>query len=268
MPSSTAIHPVSQPLSGVAVRRASSAQEAQFAEQEPRPAPEVLEPNSRKEQAVQEQADASSIPSRSHDALDMYQDGFVVIQGGEYVGRMGCVIGQGAMGTVRIFLMRRRSNTDMEVAVKAVRADFSSAKRAAMEKDLALEASAAFAIGRHALIASLIRIVVPLPGLESTAKSMLLFIDFVDAGDLELMMGARQTYRQGRLYTEEGQARWPVGSISLQIFLAFHHIHACAVLHQVLRSRYDSCVPLSFSTVFPDPVMIPACHCYFQLSFL
>ena len=261
MLSSKAVHP------GVEVH-ASLAQEAQLADQEFdqefRPAPEVLEPNSRKEHAVQEQADASSIPPRSHDALDTYQDGFVVLHDGEYVGRMGRVIGRGAMGTVRIFLMRRRSNIDMEVAVKAVRADFSSAKRAAMEKDLAHEASAAFAIGRHALVASLIRMVVPLPGLESTAKNMLLFIDFVDAGDLELMMGTRQTYRRGRLYTEEGQARWPMASISLQIYLAFHHIHACAILHQVLRSRYDSCVPLSFSTVFFFTVR----HCHFRLSFL
>jgi hypothetical protein len=134
------------------------------------------------------------------------------------------------------------SANEIEVAVKAVRADFTATTRATLEKDIAREASAAFAIGRHALIASLIRMVVPLPGVESTATSVLLLIDFADAGDLELMMGCHKHYRQGRLYSEDGQARWPLSSVSLQIYLAFHHIHACGVLHQVCMSSPYNCI--------------------------
>lgn len=159
---------------------------------------------------------------------------------------MGRFLGQGAMGDVRSFMLRRRpprgaSLYEIEVAAKAVRADFTAAKRATMEKDLAHEAGVAFALGRHVLVASMVRLVVPLSGSETTAKGMLLLSDFVDSGDLESAMHSGKKKRngelvddfEGKLYSEEGVKTWPLSSITLQMYLAFLHLHTCGVIHQV-----------------------------------
>ena len=120
-------------------------------------------------------------------------------------------------------------------AVKAIREDASEKQRGAMEKELAVEVSIGFALGRSPLVASVISMVVILPGVESTAKDMLLLCDLVDGGDLEEAMHSQPVKEDylGYLYTEEGTNQWPLASLTLQIFTAFSHIHGRGVIHQV-----------------------------------
>ena len=190
-----------------------------------------------------------------------YEDGFVVLHDGKEIGRMGRLIGQGAMGDVRSFMLRRQPRRgaapyEIEVAAKAVRADFAPTKRATMEKALAHEASVTFALGRHVLIASMIRLVVPSPRIDTTAKGILLLSEFVDSGDLESMMhSGKKEYNgdlvedyEGKLYSDEGAKMWPLSSLTLQIYLAFHTLHTAGVIHQVRAAarRFDVFANLTF----------------------
>ena len=102
-------------------------------------------------------------------------------------------------------------------------------KRLTLEKQLVVECGIGFAMGRSVFTASIVRMVVPLPDVETTALGMLLLCDLVDGGDLEEAMG--KDYR-GKLYSEEG-AKWPMASVMLQIYLGFKHMHERGILHQV-----------------------------------
>ena len=47
-------------------------------------------------------------------------------------------------------------------------------------------------------VASVISRIIPLPGVKSTAKGMLLLCDLVDGGDLEEAMSTKQAARKGK----------------------------------------------------------------------
>lgn len=161
-----------------------------------------------------------------------YADGDCIIHDGIEIGKIVKRLGQGNYGTVYSL---QRPNGRGICAVKAIREDASEADRIRMEKELAIEVSIGFALGKSALVASVISMVVPLPGVKSTAKGLLLLCDLVDGGDLEEAMHKKPESEDynGLLYTDEGMAQWPLASITLQIFTAFAHIHSRGVIHQV-----------------------------------
>ena len=164
-----------------------------------------------------------------------YPDGFVITHDGKQVCEIERRLGQGAMGTVYLGKLPDGSRC----AVKALREDKVGAERITMEKELAVETSIGIALARHPLIASAIGAVVPLPGVETTAKGLLLLCDLVDAGDLEEAMSTKAAVAKlspdyaGTLWDDE---RWTLVSIMIQMFLGFEHIHKRGIIHQV-RSR-------------------------------
>ena len=165
-----------------------------------------------------------------------YEDGFKVSHRGETVGSIIKRLGQGAMGTVYSL----RLSDGSVVAAKAVREDVGASERLSLEKQLATEVAICFAMGRSPLTASVIRMIIVLPGVETTAKGLLLLCDLVDKGDLEEAFHSGKLHDDelvqdysGALYTEGGAAIWPLGSLTLQIFLAFDHMHRRGIIHQV-----------------------------------
>ena len=164
-----------------------------------------------------------------------YSDGFVITHDGKQVCEIERRLGQGAMGTVYLGKLPDGSRC----AVKALREDKVGAERITMEKELAVETSIGIALARHPLIASAIGAVVPLPGVETTAKGLLLLCDLVDAGDLEEAMSTKAAVAKlspdyaGTLWDDE---RWTLVSIMIQMFHGFEHIHKRGIIHQV-RSR-------------------------------
>ena len=162
-----------------------------------------------------------------------YEEGYKVTHDGNDVGIITARLGQGAMGTVYSVKLPDGS----VCAAKAVREDFGAKARVEMEKKLAVEVSICFAMGRSPLTASVIRMVVPLPGVETTAKGLLLLCDLVDGGDLEEAMhsGAMQAGEliedyDGMMYAPRSQ--FSCASITLQIHLAFDHMHGRGIIHQ------------------------------------
>ena len=165
-----------------------------------------------------------------------YDDGYEIVDDGKSVGTIVKFLGQGAMGTVHRFLPSGEGA--VPCAAKTVRADVSAKARVEMEKQLAVEVSISFALGRHKLIASVVRMVVPLPGVATTAKGLLLLCELVDGGDLEEAMSTKAAVRRmqpdyaGTLWDVPSAAMWPLASITLQIFLGFAHVHSRAIIHQ------------------------------------
>ena len=158
----------------------------------------------------------------------VYEDGYEIEQGGVKIGTILKRLGGGAYGTVYLFSLTKGG----ECAAKAVSEVYTKAdERRDLDKKLAVECAIAFAMGRSPFTASVRRMIVPgLPGVETTARGMLLLCDLVDRGDLEEAMG--KDYR-GELYSEEGAKTWPLPSVTLQILLGFRHMHARGILHQV-----------------------------------
>ena len=163
-----------------------------------------------------------------------YEPGEEIVHGGSKIGAIVKLPGRGNYGTV--YLLERPDGS--KCAAKAIREDFSKKDRIENEKALASEVSIGFALGKGALVASVISILVPLPEVTSTAKGMMLLCDLVDGGDLEEAMSTKEAVSKedpdykGFLYTDEGMARWPLASLSLQIFTAFGHIHSRGIIHQ------------------------------------
>ena len=164
-----------------------------------------------------------------------YEDGFKIVHDAKEVCEIVRWLGRGAMGTVYLGKLSDGSLC----AVKTVREDVSAKDRMQHEQQFAVEASIGFAMGRHALIASVLGIIVPLPDIVSTAKGMLLLSDLVDSGDLEEAMSTKAAVAKeqpdylGTFWDEPSASKWPISTVTLQIFLGFHHIHARGVLHQV-----------------------------------
>ena len=162
-----------------------------------------------------------------------YPDDFIVSFDGVTVGTILRKVGQGAMGTV--YQMRLADGS--VCAAKAVRSDVSPKERNEREKQLAAEVTFGFTMGRSPFVMSVFRMVVALPGTETTAKGLLLLCAFVDGGDLEEAMSTKDAVRReqpdykGDLW-ERKSTVWPVASVTLQIFMAFEHCHDRGVFHQ------------------------------------
>jgi hypothetical protein len=120
-----------------------------------------------------------------------YTSGFVIEHNGERICEVVKQLGQGAMGTV--YLVRRPDGS--QVALKTVREDTSAPARRSVEEKLAVEVSIGFAMGRCVLIASVVGVVVPLPGEPTTAKGLVLLCDLVDGSDLEEAMSTVEAVR-------------------------------------------------------------------------
>ena len=165
----------------------------------------------------------------------VYPDNFVITADGSEIGTILRKVGQGAMGTVYQMILVHGSTC----AVKTVRSDVADEVRAEHEKLLAIEVTFGFAMGRSPFVMTVIRMVVALPDIPTTANGLLLLCDFVDGGDLEEAMSTKEAVRReqpdykGKLWQELASV-WPVASITLQIFKAFEHCHAHGVFHQVL----------------------------------
>lgn len=167
-----------------------------------------------------------------------YESGDHIVHDGAEVGTITRRLGQGNFGTV--YELRRVDGT--LCAAKAIREDIKE-NRIKTEKELAVEVSINFALGKSALIAPALGMVIPLPGVNSTAKGLLLLSDLVDGGDLEEAMHkqpAREDY-DGFLYTDKGMVRWALGSLTLQTFTAFVHIHSRGVIHQASLDNPEEC---------------------------
>ena len=66
------------------------------------------------------------------------------------------------------------------------------------------------------------------PDEDTNVRGMLLLCDLVDSGDLEGAMG--KDYR-GVLYARD--SKWPLASVTLQIYVGFEHMHERGIIHQV-----------------------------------
>ena len=174
-----------------------------------------------------------------------YIDGYEIEHDDQHVCTIVRRLGKGAMGTV--YLGQRRSDgLQFAVKVLSAHAEKSAAQIAEMEGQLAREVSIAFAMGRHSLIATVIGVVVILPDSKTTAKGLLLLCEMIDCGDLEEAMSTKAAVAKakpdyaGELWNERSATKWPLASITLQIFLGFRHVHARGVLHQVMNAVISS----------------------------
>ena len=208
---------------------------------------------------VEECDDSTSTEERE------YTDGYEIEHDGQHVCTIVRRLGKGAMGTV--YLGQRREGT--QFAVKAVSADKSPSEIAKMQGQLALETSIGFALGRHPLIATVIGVVVVLPDSKTTAKGLLLLCEKIDCGDLEEAMSTKAAVAKakpdyaGKLWSEPSSTTWPLASITLQIFLGFHHVHERGILHQVRSSTQWICFVIVASSYLagPSDIVFISCRC-------
>ena len=191
--------------------------------------------------AAVEEHDSTSIEERE------YGDGYEIEHDGQHICTIAQRLGKGAMGTV--YLGRRRDGTLL--AVKTVSADKSASELAKMQGQLALETSIGFALGRYPLIATVLGVVVVLPDSTTTAKGLLLLCEKIDCGDLEEAMSTKAAVAKaqpdyaGELWSEPSATKWPLASITLQIFFGFDHVHQRGILHQVWSSAQWICLLMS-----------------------
>ena len=170
-------------------------------------------------------------------AKQEYADGTIITHDGETIGEITKSLGKGGMGSV--FELKLAAGD--RVAAKSVRADLSKDQQEKLEKALAKEVAIAFSAGRAPQIASVIRVLIPFPDIDTTVTGLLLLCDLVDGGDLEEAMHSGkkwasgslvQDYTGGKLYSKEGTATWPLASITLQILLGLNHLHRHDIIHQ------------------------------------
>ena len=178
-----------------------------------------------------------------------YADGMKIMHDGEVVGDIIRLLGKGGMGSVYELLL---ADGTSRVAAKAVRTDLELSKQAQLEKDLAREVAIGFSAARGPQIASVVRVLIPLPKMKETSTTGLLVLcDFVDGGDLEEAMHSGEPNRsgdliedyRGMLYSEEGAKKFPLTSITRQILLGLSHLHQRGIIHQVLCGALN--IPLS-----------------------
>ena len=169
-----------------------------------------------------------------------YTNSAMIVYGGETIGEIIKRLGKGGMGAV----YELRLASGKSVAAKSVRADLKPAEQTKLEKSLAREVAIGFSAARGPQIASVIRVLIPLPGVETTIAGLLVLCDLVDGGDLEEAMHSGERKRNGelkddysgKLYTEHGAKTWPLASITLQIMLGLNHLHEHGIIHQVGES--------------------------------
>ena len=125
---------------------------------------------------------------------------FVITAYGSEVGITLRKAGQGAMGAV--YQMRLIDGSIC--AAKTVRFGVATEARAEHEKVLAIEVTFGFAMGRSPFVMPVIRMVVALADVPTTANGLLLLCGFVGGGDLEESMSTKEALDFARVYS----ARW------------------------------------------------------------
>ena len=175
--------------------------------------------------------------SEHGDKKSEYASNTMIVHDGEPVGEIIKLLGKGGMG----YVYELRLANGKSVAAKSVRADLKAAEQAKLELSLAREVAIGFSAARGPQIASVIRVLIPLPDIETTIAGLLVLCDLVDGGDLEEAMHSGKRKRggdlehdySGALYTEHGANTWPLASITLQILLGLNHLHEHGIIHQV-----------------------------------
>ena len=134
------------------------------------------------------------------------------------------MLGEGAFGAV--YKVRPAVGGGRALAVKSVKPSLPAEKKAKMHVQLAAEAAICFAIGRHAHLVSVHRV---LP----TPKGLLIVMDLVDGPDLRELAG--KTFK-GVLY-QGGRAvsNKRVNYLVAQLYKGLAHLHDRAVLHMDLK---------------------------------
>ena len=171
-----------------------------------------------------------------------YADGTEIVHEGERIGDIVGLLGKGGMGAVYKLLL---SDGKTHVAAKAVRADLKGAEQRELEKSLGREVAIGFSAARGPQIASVIRVLVPLPDIETMVAGILVLCDLVEGGDLEEAMhsGKRkgggdlvEDYA-GQLYSEK-RARKSLTGITRQILMGLDHLHQRGIIHQARRNFF------------------------------
>ena len=103
-------------------------------------------------------ANLSDLSTESTPDEFKYDHGHEIVHDGELIGEIVKFLGEGNMGTAH--LLQPCGAGTAPCAAKAVRADASARARVEMEKQLSVEVSISFTLGRHPLIASVIRIII------------------------------------------------------------------------------------------------------------
>ena len=155
-------------------------------------------------------------------------------------------LGAGTMGVV--YLVERGGHEGGRFALKTVRPTASARETVELEKAFATELALAFATGTSPLIASVVDALIPAPGVETSAKGLLIMCDLIESGDLEQAMHSGAKNRNGdlikdysgKLYNDQGAEVWPLASVILQIFAGLKHIHGRGIIHQVIGWRTTS----------------------------
>ena len=177
---------------------------------------------------------------RSDDASNgsvEYKAGAKIVHNGVGVGNIIRFVAAGGMGSV----YELRLTDGRRAAAKTIRSDVSATERVKLEKAFKREVAIGFSAGRGPQITSVISVLIPLPGIETTIKGLMLLCDYVDGNDLEKATHSGEKKRngdlvkdyRGKLYSEEGASRWPLASVTLQILLGLHHLHQHSIIHQV-----------------------------------
>ena len=119
---------------------------------------------------------------------DEYAPGSVLLYDGRHVGLVERVLGRGAFGTVHRFLDRKAKET---LAMKSLSSRDGRTCGAQLEEMLCQEAGFSFAVGTHANLVSIRKVLVPLPGLRESniRSSSLIFSDVVEGRSLDKWMG-------------------------------------------------------------------------------
>ena len=152
---------------------------------------------------------------------------------GTLIGTFGDALGSTSKSS--IYIVHRPGES--KCVCKMVKLGAAPAVRQEKEKQLAAEVSIGFALGRSPYIVSILGLLLPK---NSTAKSYLLLRDLADEGPLSAVMGSSDTksnYYAGKLYDPEGQTKWPLTSLVLQIYLGLDHIHARGIIHQNFKAE-------------------------------
>ena len=153
-----------------------------------------------------------------------YAPGDAVVHDGETLFIVEDVLGEGAFGAV--YKVRPAVGGGRALAVKSVKPSLPAEKKAKMHVQLAAEAAICFAIGRHAHLVSVHRV---LP----TPKGLLIVMDLVYGTDLREHAG--KTFK-GVLYLGgRAEANKRVDYLVAQLYKGLAHLHGRAVLHMDLK---------------------------------
>lgn len=167
-----------------------------------------------------------------------------IVYDGRLIGTVERVLGKGSFGTVHLFRSTESSNA--AYAMKVLDASKGSGIRLTLM--LCEEAGINFAVGVHANVVSMRRVLVPLRELRTNIESVIVLSDFVPGRSLESWMmgpslfrvdGQRTNFLDGDLYRSSIGRPISISErclcLVLQIFLGLKHCHRHGVLHQDVK---------------------------------